>query len=78
MIMSVQEKKIEQEALSSSVSYRAYLADKLLSSLDSPGQSEIDEAWANEVEDRIAAFERDEIKAVNEDEAFAELEKRFQ
>ena len=49
-----------------------------LSSLDSPGQSEIDEAWANEAEDRIAAFERDEIKAVNEDEAFAQLEKRFQ
>ena len=76
--MPVQEKKIEQELLSSSVSYRAYLADKLLSSLDSPGQSEIDKAWANEVEDRIAAFERGEIKAVNEDEAFAQLEKRFQ
>ena len=76
--MTVQEREFEQKVLSGPVSYRAYLADKLLSSLDSPGQSEIDEAWVNEVEDRIAAFEQDEIQAVDEDEAFAQLEKRFQ
>ncbi len=76
--MSVQERKIEQQILSSPASYRAYLADRILSSLDASRQSKIDEAWANEAEDRIAAFERSEIQAVDEDEAFAQLEKRFQ
>ena len=76
--MVVQEKELEQKALSSSVSYRAYLADKLLSSLDVPGQAEVDEAWAKESEDRIAAFERGEIEAVDEAEAFAQLEEHFQ
>jgi len=38
--------------------YRARLAERLLESLDHPKQQEIDRLWAEEVEDRIDAYEQ--------------------
>ena len=49
---------------------RAELADRLLSSLDTKRQRKIDKLWAEELEDRIDAFARGEIKAVSAKEAF--------
>lgn len=57
--------KIMDEALSLPPRSRAQLADKLLDSLNQPRQREIDKLWANEVEDRIDAYERGEIKVVS-------------
>ena len=53
---------------------RAAIADELISSLDQPDES-IDALWIKESEDRVAAFERGEIKAISEEEMFARLEK---
>lgn len=60
---------ILKEALTLKPSEKAELVDKLLSSLDRPDR-EIDQLWAKEVEDRIDAYERGEIKAVTLKEVF--------
>lgn len=39
------------------------LVDVLLASVDKPDK-EIDKQWANEVEDRLAAYRRGEVKAL--------------
>jgi len=54
---------ILKEVLTLKPSQKAELVDKLLSSLDKP-DGEIDILWAKEVEDRIDAYDRGEIKAV--------------
>lgn len=58
---------------------RAELAGRLLESLDDEGdgdQDEIDRLWALEAEDRIAAYERGELKSIPGDEVFASLKFR--
>jgi putative addiction module component (TIGR02574 family) len=57
------QKEILKGALSLKPAQRAELIDKLLSSLDK-ADKEIDELWTKEVENRIDAYERGEIKAV--------------
>ena len=55
---------IFKEALTLSPSGKAQLIDKLISSLDKPDK-EIDELWAKEAEDRIAAYDQGKIKAIS-------------
>ena len=71
--MSKRSTEVVEEALSLPPVERAELADRLLSSLDSPSGRGIDELWAQEAEDRIDAFERGEIEAVSSSEAFATI-----
>jgi len=52
---------------------RTRLADKLLETLDQPRQREFDTLWANEVEDRIDAYEGGEIKVISRNEVFRKL-----
>ncbi len=62
--------KVLKEALTLKPAEKAELIDKLLSSLDNP-DADIEAVWAKEAEDRIAAYERGEIKAVTLDRVFA-------
>ena len=50
---------------------RERLVDDLLASLNEPAARELDEAWAAEIEHRLAAFDRGEIQALSADEVFA-------
>ena len=72
--MSANVKEILEDALALPAVERATLADELLSSLDRP-DPRIDTLWAKESEDRLAAFEAGEMKAIPADEVFAEFEK---
>ena len=54
---------ILQQALSLRPSAKTQLIERLISSLDK-SDKEIDQMWAEEVEERIEAYERGEIKAV--------------
>jgi len=74
--MSKRSTEVLEEALLLPPLERAELADRLLSSLDSPSGRSIDELWALEAEDRIDAFERGEIKAVSSREAFQAIKER--
>ncbi len=69
--MSASLKNIEAEALALRPEERALLAESMLASLHSP-LAEIEAAWAREIEERIAAFDRGEIPADAAEDLFAE------
>ena len=55
---------IIKEALTLKPSEKAQLIDKLISTLDKP-DTEIDELWAKEAEDRIDAYDQGKLKVVS-------------
>ncbi len=65
--------KVVTDALSLPPRSRARLADKLLESLDEPRQRGINKLWADEVEDRIDAYEKGEIKVISGKQVFRKL-----
>jgi putative addiction module component (TIGR02574 family) len=67
--MPTQLEIVETEALKLSVEERARLADRLLASLNE--DAEVDEAWAREVERRIAEIESGRAQLVPAGEAMA-------
>lgn len=60
-------KNILEEVLALSPTNKVELVDYLLASLDAPDK-EIDRLWKEEVESRIDAYERGEIKALKIEE----------
>lgn len=65
-----------KEALSLPPVERAQLAERLLSSLDSPSRQRVDELWAQEAEERLDAFERGEIETITAEQVFNEIGKQ--
>ena len=61
--MSELVQKLGKEARKLSPSERIQLVDEILSSLDQTNPT-LDASWAAEVEDRLAAYRRGEIKAL--------------
>lgn len=54
---------VRDEALALAPVDRADLIEELIASFDPRNRSVIDRAWAQESEDRIAAYERGELKS---------------
>jgi hypothetical protein len=73
--MSARTNEILTEVLSMPPEERAELIDSILASLE-PCDPRILELWASEAEDRIAAFERNEIEAVSADSVFEEVDRQ--
>ncbi len=69
--METQLEILESEALKLTPSERAALAQRLLASLDE--DSEIEEAWAAEIERRIAEVESGAVQVVPIAEALAQV-----
>jgi len=69
--MAASFKEIEQQAQALAAEERAKLAETLLESLQAP-LSEIETAWAQEIEERVAAFDRGETQAYAAEDVFAE------
>ena len=69
--MSTSLKQIEEQARALSAEERAKLAESLLESLHSP-LADIEKAWAEEIEQRIAAFDRGEIAGYSAEDVFAD------
>ena len=67
--MSDHSVRLLEEALALPANERADLVERLLSSLD-PAEPEIEKRWAQEVEDRIEALERGELKTISVEEFF--------
>lgn len=67
--------EIEAAAMHLSASERARLAQRLLASLDE--DSEIEQAWAEEIDRRLDEYERGGVRAVPGDEAFASARARL-
>lgn len=64
---------LTEAALKLSPFERAQLIDALWQSLDPVDQATIDQAWLDESRDRLAAYRRGEIAAVEGDQALANL-----
>ncbi len=76
--MSKVGEQILAEARKLSPIERAELIENLLTSFDFPSRKIIDDLWAQEVEDRIDAFERGEIATISVEDVFAKIEKQKQ
>lgn len=78
--MNITFEKIVEEALRLPADKRATVADKLLSSLDTPDPA-IDNLWKEEAEVRILAAQKGEMEIIPEEEVFisyhTNLPKRF-
>ncbi|MDI6815890.1 MAG: addiction module protein [Actinomycetota bacterium] len=68
-------KQILAEALKLPPTERAELVENLLSSFEFESRKSIDALWAQEVEDRIDAFDRGEMTAKPASDVFADIEK---
>jgi len=75
--MSALLKKIEEKASALSEEDRARLAESMLESLHT-SITEIEAAWAEEIEERVSAFDRGEIPAYSAKEVFAEAYQNLQ
>ena len=73
--MTKQSESILAEALELPPMERAELVENLLSSFEFRSRKAIDTLWAQEVEDRIDAFERNEMTAIPAQEVLAEIDK---
>jgi len=69
--MIVSFKDIEQQARALGAEERAKLAESLLESLQSP-LSDIEAAWEQEIESRVAALDRGEMQAYATEDVFAD------
>ena len=67
--------EVEQQARMLSPDDRARLAEVLLESLQDGALLEIETAWQQEIEERIAAYDRGEVKTYAADEVFAEAKR---
>jgi putative addiction module component (TIGR02574 family) len=68
---------LEREALRLPPHERALLADALLGSLDDEATREVESAWAEEAEGRLAAFRRGEVAALEGPAVLRELRGRL-
>jgi putative addiction module component (TIGR02574 family) len=67
--MSNLQKQIIEEALRLDVNERADIADILLRSIDSP-DSDIDQAWADEAQKRVAFYKEHKEMLIPSDKVF--------
>ena len=67
--------KLENEVLSLPSQERAFLADRLLSSLDGDTLSDVDAAWITEAEQRYQKYKDGKRPGVDAKEVFAEADR---
>jgi putative addiction module component (TIGR02574 family) len=65
-------KELEQQAQALTLEERARLAEVLLESLQEPPIADIEAAWHQEIEQRVAAYDRGELQTFSAEEVFAE------
>ena len=75
-LMSANAEKILKEALSLPPLERAEVLERLLATFQDPPDPELDKLWAQEAEDRLAAYDRNELGSVSEEEVFARIERQ--
>ena len=68
-------KKIENEALSLSNQERAFLADRLLSSLSEDAFNDVEAAWIAEAELRYKKYKEGSRPGIEAQEVFAEADR---
>ncbi len=72
--MNTSLKQVEEQALCLSAEERAKLAEVMLASLASP-LADIEAAWVEEIEQRVAVYDRGDIPSYPAEEVFAEAKR---
>jgi putative addiction module component (TIGR02574 family) len=67
-------KQIEEQALGLKAEERAKLAEVMLESLNAP-IAEVEAAWAREIEQRVAAYDRGDTQSHPAEDVFAEAKR---
>jgi len=67
--------KLAQLGLALSPNDRSRLVDLLLESLHEPSIAEVDEAWSEEIERRLAEYDRGEVESIPAEDVFAKARK---
>ena len=75
--MTDEAERILEQVLALAPEERAKVAEFLYLSLDDGAGPPLSEAWAREIESRLAAYERGEVEAIPAEEVFAELRRKF-
>ena len=70
-------KKIEQEVLSLPVQDRVELIDRLIDSLNLPGDPEIDRLWAEKAEQRFSDIETGSVDPIPGSKVFLNIRSAF-
>ena len=73
--MSAKLEKLEHEALNLSRQQRAFLADRLLSSLDGDVLNDVDTAWIVEAEHRYNEYKEGKRQGIAAQNVFAEADR---
>jgi putative addiction module component (TIGR02574 family) len=75
-VMTQATQRLLEQALALPAEEKIKLAEELLASLDPADQKEIDAAWAEEAERRLADYRAGRAKAIDAEEVFRELRGR--
>ena len=73
--MAITIEQIEHDLLKLSKQKRAFLADRLLSSLDGEVLSEVDAAWVAEAEHRFEEYKSGKRQVVSAEDVFTDAER---
>ena len=76
-LSSMEKPTIQKNALAVDPKDRADLVDVLLESLDSESAKSIEQAWAEEAEDRSKAYQTGEVEALEGPVVISELKARY-
>ncbi|HEY6806818.1 MAG TPA: addiction module protein [Pyrinomonadaceae bacterium] len=68
--MSATGEKVFRQVLALPIEERAQLLEHLLSAFEGPVNQQFDELWVNEAHDRLAAYDRGEIVAIEAEDVF--------
>ena len=74
--MSATSEQILQQALALPPEERAVLLEQLLATFQGPTDPVLDELWANEAHDRLDAYDRGELKAVDAEDVIKHIDEQ--
>ena len=69
-------KVVLEEALKLTANERAEVAEQLIASLDEVPDTDVEQAWQEEVRRRLQQVERGEVELIDSDTVMAELRKK--
>ncbi|HPC94686.1 MAG TPA: addiction module protein [Sedimentisphaerales bacterium] len=76
--MTPQSEQVLRDALALTPTDRAELVEQILASFEFPARKDIDAVWAREVEARIDACERGQIRTTPAEDVFEEIDRQVQ
>ncbi len=68
---------IVEQALKLSPTERAEVAEQLIASLDEVPDTDVEQAWQEEIQKRLHQIEHGEVELIDSDTVMAELRKKY-